>query len=74
MACPFGGISINPHSGRIFKCELCGGDPECVKACEDKAITYKEPDTALLDKKMKALAGLSGLLEKYAVHQGAEGK
>lgn len=31
-ACPFGAIQIGP--GReILKCDLCGGDPVCVKYC-----------------------------------------
>jgi len=69
MACPFGAIGINPRSGEVFKCELCDGDPECVKACEDRAITFDEPDVALMNKKMKSIGSLSMLLEKYAVHR-----
>jgi Fe-S-cluster-containing hydrogenase component 2 len=42
VACPFGAISLHPQSGKrhktILKCDLCGGDPECVKWCEIKAI------------------------------------
>jgi Fe-S-cluster-containing hydrogenase component 2 len=72
MACPFGGIGIKPGNGRIFKCELCGGDPECVKACEDEAITYDEPDVALMDKKIQSIGSLSVLLDKYAVHSEGE--
>jgi Fe-S-cluster-containing hydrogenase component 2 len=69
MACPFGGIGINPGSGQVFKCELCNGDPECVKACEDKAITFEKEDVALLKKKMKSVECLSELLEKYSTQK-----
>ena len=69
MACPFGGIGINPGSGQIFKCEQCDGDPECVKACEDKAITFAKEDVALMNKKMKSVGCLSELLEKYSTQQ-----
>jgi Fe-S-cluster-containing hydrogenase component 2 len=72
MACPFGGIGINPGSGQVFKCELCDGDPECVKACDDGAITFDEPDVALMDKKIKAIGSLSTLLEKYTVNSESE--
>ncbi|NDA14992.1 MAG: (Fe-S)-binding protein, partial [Gammaproteobacteria bacterium] len=27
-------------SGKVDKCDLCGGDPQCVKACPTDAITY----------------------------------
>jgi Fe-S-cluster-containing dehydrogenase component len=74
ISCPFGGIAIDPRSGGVFKCELCEGDPECVKACLDKAITYEEPDVTLLNKKMKSIESISILLEKYAVQSGAEDK
>ncbi len=31
-ACPFGAIQIGPNK-EILKCDLCGGDPVCVKYC-----------------------------------------
>jgi len=44
MACPVGGISIDPVSNVAFKCELCGGDPECVKYCDSGALSYVSLD------------------------------
>ena len=38
--CPFGAIGFDSIRGFAFKCELCGGDPECVHACKRGAITY----------------------------------
>jgi Fe-S-cluster-containing dehydrogenase component len=72
MACPFGGIGVDPHTGKIFKCELCDGEPTCVRFCEEQAITFEEPDVALLSKKTKSIENLSTLLEKYAVQHGSE--
>lgn len=66
LACPFGGAAINPLSGQIFKCELCDGDPECVRFCEDKALTYVESDVMLMDKKRQAVQNQAQLFEKYA--------
>lgn len=66
MACPFGGVAASPLSGQIFKCELCDGDPECVKACEDGAVTYEEPDVELMSKKRAAVQQFSSLFEKFA--------
>lgn len=31
-ACPFGTVYVAP-TGEVLKCDLCGGDPVCVKAC-----------------------------------------
>ncbi len=31
-ACPFGAIWVGPHN-EVLKCDLCDGDPICVKYC-----------------------------------------
>lgn len=31
-ACPFGAIPVGPE-GEVLKCDLCGGDPLCVRYC-----------------------------------------
>lgn len=45
-ACPFGGILLSPD-GRVIKCDLCSGDPECVKYCYSGAIRWVEASKAL---------------------------
>jgi anaerobic carbon-monoxide dehydrogenase iron sulfur subunit len=40
QACPFGAMRIDPHTGQVFKCDLCDGDPECAKWCPTGAIQY----------------------------------
>ena len=40
-ACPFGNMKSNPLTGYPIKCDLCGGDPVCVKFCPAKAIEFK---------------------------------
>ncbi|MBW1838687.1 MAG: 4Fe-4S dicluster domain-containing protein [Deltaproteobacteria bacterium] len=39
-ACPFGGPSLDIKDRKINKCDLCDGDPTCVKFCETKALEY----------------------------------
>jgi len=34
-ACPFGAIQIGP-SKEVLKCDLCGGDPVCVRYCPSR--------------------------------------
>ena len=44
--CPFSCITLDTVSGKVVKCDLCGGEPECVKYCTPKAIEYLTPDEA----------------------------
>jgi carbon-monoxide dehydrogenase iron sulfur subunit len=39
-ACPFGAMDYNPVERVAFKCDLCGGDPECVKYCIPGALSF----------------------------------
>ncbi len=41
-ACPFGAMKIDKKTVKSYKCDLCGGDPECVKICEPGAIEYSD--------------------------------
>ena len=48
VVCPVGAIFFEPSGERIRKCDLCGGDPQCVKYCEPKAIQLVDRDQAYL--------------------------
>ena len=63
MACPIGGVSIDPVTNVAFKCDLCGGDPECVKICDLEAITYVPKDVMDLAMKRAKSQRLSELFE-----------
>jgi len=61
MACPTGDIHFDTQKRISIKCDLCGGDPSCVKHCisgalkfedESKAFDYKRSD---IDNHMKQL-------------------
>jgi Fe-S-cluster-containing hydrogenase component 2 len=51
IACPFGATIYDPVSDIISKCDLCGGDPQCVQYCPSGAITYQDPIKANLAKR-----------------------
>lgn len=40
LACAYAGITPDPASGKVMKCDHCGGDPACVKACKPGALRY----------------------------------
>jgi Fe-S-cluster-containing hydrogenase component 2 len=50
-ACPVGGISLDKEKNIVFKCDLCGGDPECVKFCSRDALTLIETDITAPERK-----------------------
>jgi Fe-S-cluster-containing dehydrogenase component len=40
-ACYYGAVKIDPDKNTAIKCDLCGGDPKCVKVCTfSGAIRY----------------------------------
>lgn len=40
--CPFAAPSMHPEKEIILICDLCGGNPECIKICPENAIQYLE--------------------------------
>ena len=63
-ACPFGCMSLDTVEGKVIKCELCEGDPECVKFCDPNALEYIEADMVTLKKKRAAVEKFSELMKK----------
>ncbi|MCB1863435.1 MAG: (Fe-S)-binding protein, partial [Gammaproteobacteria bacterium] len=43
-------VNYNHTTGKVIKCDLCGGDPACAKACPTQAITYIDADWTGYDK------------------------
>lgn len=39
-ACPFGAIWVDKELGVALKCDLCDGDPMCVKYCAPLALRF----------------------------------
>lgn len=62
IVCPLAGCLINPHSGTIIKCDLCGGDPQCVKYCEFGALEFVEADEVAY---IKRKAGVDKLVTAF---------
>ncbi len=58
-ACPFGAMNFNPIDKKVFKCDLCDGDPQCVRFCEEKAVDFVEVEDISILKKREAAERLS---------------
>ena len=50
ISCPFGTINYVQETGKVQKCDLCGGDPACATACPTGAITYTDANWTGLNK------------------------
>ena len=61
MACPFGAIGQEPETRVMIKCDLCGGEPKCVRWCPNEAIQYEEAQVAVSTKQRR-------IVEEYIVN------
>ncbi|OGP60123.1 MAG: hypothetical protein A2162_00240 [Deltaproteobacteria bacterium RBG_13_52_11b] len=43
-ACPTGAMGFDSDLGIAYKCDLCGGDPQCARVCQPKAIEYESAE------------------------------
>jgi anaerobic carbon-monoxide dehydrogenase iron sulfur subunit len=65
-ACPMGGAGYDAEAGVAYRCDLCDGDPTCVKFCHTKALQYIDAEK-LQSRRMRSAA------EKlYRAYRGAE--
>lgn len=37
-ACPTGVIGLHPDSNKAYKCDLCAGDPQCLRSCQNPMV------------------------------------
>jgi len=66
-ACPFGGMGIDTVANKVIKCDLCDGDPQCVRFCFPGALQFVEANAVNLRKKREAATKLAELMSKVAV-------
>src|SRR4030065_1341282 len=52
--CPFGAMGFNVIDRKNFKCDLCDGDPQCVRFCEVKAVNLVDAGDIGLQKGREA--------------------
>jgi carbon-monoxide dehydrogenase iron sulfur subunit len=55
LACPFGAMNFYSEGGYAINCDTCDGDPECIKFCYPKALSFRETELSMHHKK-KSLA------------------
>ena len=66
-ACPFGGMGIDTVAQQVVKCNLCDGDPICVRFCNPGALQFVPANTVNLMKKRDAGLRFSELMRKSLI-------
>ena len=62
--CPLGGVAFHDKEGKVLRCDLCDGDPTCIKYCDTKAIKYIDNSLVHIRKKRSAAEKLYKTLKK----------
>ncbi|MBI4286713.1 MAG: 4Fe-4S dicluster domain-containing protein [Chloroflexi bacterium] len=62
-ACPFGAISVDPVDNKVFKCDLCGGEPWCARVCPTGAIRFSMADRVAFLRRREAVGNSAGLVK-----------
>jgi carbon-monoxide dehydrogenase iron sulfur subunit len=71
VVCPFGAISYDKNRRQIVKCELCDGDPVCVKFCQTGALQFVPKEFAHLHKRDSLSRKKTQLQSKFVKTWGA---
>jgi anaerobic carbon-monoxide dehydrogenase iron sulfur subunit len=64
IACPFGNLTYDGVTESILKCDTCGGDPQCVRACPSRALEFVEDAVATRARKKAFAAKLMSSFEE----------
>jgi carbon-monoxide dehydrogenase iron sulfur subunit len=64
--CPFGAMNFNTIDRRVIKCDVCDGDPQCVRFCDVKAVDFIEANDVGLIKSRIAAQRVSAAGRKAA--------
>ena len=62
--CPFGAMNFNTIDKKVIKCDLCDGEPQCVRFCDIKAVDYVDAAKVSIAKKRDAAARLASSQKK----------
>jgi Fe-S-cluster-containing dehydrogenase component len=54
-ACPYGPETVHFVDAKAVLCDLCDGNPQCARICQQKAIAYM-PTTIAVQHKKRRLA------------------
>ena len=62
--CPYASPSMYPGEKFVIICDLCGGNPRCVAACEPKALGFVDPHNLHVTRMTESAAKLFGVVRR----------
>ena len=62
--CPFGAMIFDKRANKVKKCDFCGGEPQCARFCEPRAVRYVESTAVSNEKKVAAADKYAGVMDK----------
>ncbi len=65
MACPFGNTVYDALTDSILKCDVCQGDPACVKVCPSDALEFVEDTVSTTSRQKSFAAKLKDVIQDY---------
>jgi Fe-S-cluster-containing dehydrogenase component len=72
LACPFGAVHFDPRREVCIKCDLCGGDPQCVKHCFPGALRFEAEEELHRPNRSRVDRLLFATLDKGGRSSGGE--
>jgi Fe-S-cluster-containing hydrogenase component 2 len=63
-ACPFGAMGFDEIEKKVIKCDMCDGEPLCVRFCDMKAIDYLDATTSNFEKMRDASRNFAELMTR----------
>lgn len=70
--CPFGAMGFDALAKKVIKCDLCDGDPQCVRFCETKAVQYVDASEQSVIKQLGTADKLTHIAQKVSAAMAAE--
>jgi Fe-S-cluster-containing hydrogenase component 2 len=64
LPCPFEVLHLDERGQAASPCDLCAGEPECVKACPEGALVLADMDEKTLQKKRGLSAKIPDILAR----------
>jgi len=74
LACPFGTMLFDGERGICMKCDLCGGDPACVKECVSGALSFEAEEEFHTRQRYRVDRRLAAVLDRGGRHLETESR